>query len=336
MIEDLRNWTAGSLSGFTVRLLTQPFDVLKIRFQLQVEPIKRTPVSYYSGVWQALFRIVKEEGPTALWKGHIAGQLLSVTFCGIEFATFYGLSDMNLVVHRFQSPMSRDLVLGVLAGSAASLCCQPLDVMRTRLVAQGQHRIYGGLLSGLHSLVKTEGVLALWRGLCPSLILIAPQTSVTFAVYEKLKRSYVYFRTSQNSTVAHPEVPLPRLVSLYAGALAGLVGKTVVYPLDLTKKRLEIRGFEIARTPFGELPPRYTAASYKLHRPGRIRWNGYRTQIYATWACLKGVVVEEGPIGLFKGWVPSAMKAALSTGLMFFFFEQFRYFLDHCNEVFPH
>ncbi|VDP93574.1 unnamed protein product [Echinostoma caproni] len=120
---------------------------------------------------------------------------------------------------------------------------------------------------------------------------------------------------------------LPKTFSLIAGGLAGLTGKTAVYPLDLIKKRLEIRGFETAREVFGQLPHAYTASSYKYllrSRSEQHPLNLLRTQFYASFLCMKDIVHHEGWLGLFKGWQPSALKALISTGLTFMFFEHFR------------
>ncbi|GAA47751.1 Mitochondrial thiamine pyrophosphate carrier [Clonorchis sinensis] len=331
--DDGRRFLAGSLSGFSVRLLTQPFDVLKIRFQLQVEPIKRlSPASYYSSLPQAFCRIFREEGIYGLWKGHVPGQLLSVTFCGVEFAVFYGLKALSATSFGYlQTHVHRDLIYGTVAGTIAMTLCQPLDVMRTRLVAQGQKRVYSGLVMGLLELVRNEGVLALWRGLGPSCVLIVPQTAVTFAAYEQLKRTYqnhIGSITRSSVNVSSPDLKdsLPRWASLIAGSVSGLIAKTAVYPLDLIKKRLAVRGFEEARRCFGQVPDSYTAASYRLSNLRRVP-----TQFYATLACFHGILVQEGLIGLFKGWTPSACKAMLSTGLTFLFFEQYLQLLENLS-----
>lgn len=66
---------AGAFSGLITRAVVQPLDVLKIRFQLQVEPIaKDSPTSKYRGFWQAGATIVREEGLASLWKGHVPAQ----------------------------------------------------------------------------------------------------------------------------------------------------------------------------------------------------------------------------------------------------------------------
>lgn len=57
---------AGGLAGAVARVVVGPLDVLKIRFQVQLEPIARahgsSGVSKYTGLGQALATIVREEG----------------------------------------------------------------------------------------------------------------------------------------------------------------------------------------------------------------------------------------------------------------------------------
>lgn len=63
--EETPKWVhamAGGLAGAVSRLVVGPLDVVKIRMQVQLEPIARGAHSKYSGVVQALSTIVKEEG----------------------------------------------------------------------------------------------------------------------------------------------------------------------------------------------------------------------------------------------------------------------------------
>jgi len=62
--------TAGALAGCVARFVVGPLDVIKIRFQVQLEPIARAAggvsqlgvASKYTGLKQALVTIVREEG----------------------------------------------------------------------------------------------------------------------------------------------------------------------------------------------------------------------------------------------------------------------------------
>lgn len=79
---------AGAASGLVTRALCQPLDVLKIRLQLQVEPITQSNISKYRSILQTIVLISHEEGIKAFWKGHVPAQLLSIVYGAVQFWCF--------------------------------------------------------------------------------------------------------------------------------------------------------------------------------------------------------------------------------------------------------
>ena len=78
-----------------------------------------------------------------------------------------------------------------------------------------------------------EGPLSLYRGLVPTLIQIGPYAGCQFAFYKFLID--VFDRNELGKSLG--------IRSLLCGAVAGAAAKTLIYPLDLGKKRMQIQGF---------------------------------------------------------------------------------------------
>ncbi|DAA18191.1 mitochondrial thiamine pyrophosphate carrier [Bos javanicus] len=296
---------AGSVSGLVTRVLISPLDVIKIRFQLQIERLSRSdPNAKYHGILQAGRQILQEEGPTAFWKGHIPAQLLSIGYGAVQFLSFEALTEL---VHRASVRDARDFsvhfLCGGLSACVATLAVHPVDVLRTRFAAQGEPRVYKTLRDAVVTMYRTEGPLVFYKGLNPTLIAIFPYAGFQFSIYSSLKRAYEWALPAEGKKNGN-------FKNLLCGSGAGVISKTLTYPLDLFKKRLQVGGFEQARASFGQV------RSYK----GLLD-------------CAGQVLREEGAQGCFKGLSPSLLKAALSTGLVFFWYELFCNFFHHMRKA---
>ncbi|XP_075994895.1 mitochondrial thiamine pyrophosphate carrier [Genypterus blacodes] len=285
---------AGSAAGMVTRAIISPFDVIKIRFQLQIERVSsHTPGGKYRGLIQASRCIHTEEGLSAFWKGHIPAQLLSICFGAVQFASFEFLTEMAHKTSPYDSQTSGvHFVCGGLAACSATMVCQPLDTLRTRFAAQGEPKLYANLRHAVSTMCRTEGPSTFYRGLIPTLLAVFPYAGLQFFFYNVFKNIMAPPLKGEKSG--------GNLRSLACGSGAGIISKTITYPFDLFKKRLQVGGFEAARAQFGQV-------------------RNYRGLV----DCVVQIAKEEGPRGFFKGLSPSLVKAALSTGFTFFWYEFF-------------
>lgn len=298
---------AGAIAGAVTRAIAQPLDVLKIRFQLQLEPIKKG--SKYSSTLQAVNSIVKDEGLTALWSGHVPAQLLSVSYGTIQFSTYEILTQICktadpkfFYTHKHLINFSN----GAIAASVATLLSFPFDTVRTRLIAEEKtNKVYRGFTNALSVIIKKEGSSALYKGIVPTLAQIAPHAGIQFVVY-KLFTEHVFNRISffQRATDVATVVESSVTGNLLAGGTAGMVSKTAIYPFDVIKKRLQIQGFQEHRKFFGR----------------QMYCNG-------TMHCIKLTVSEEGFLALYKGYVPSLLKAVIVSALHFAVYDEIKHFI---------
>jgi len=252
---------------------------------LQEEPLQGKTRGKYYGVVQSVRLIVVEEGLSAFWKGHVPAQGLSAIYGLVQFSTFEVLTKKLSTINTLRDyKKTGDFLCGSVAGCCAMTAAMPLDVIRTRLVAQGEPKVYRSTLHAAQKIWRYEKVPGFFRGVVPSLSQVAPYTGLQFFLYNffnKYWNKYVGFESTG---------------TLICGAAAGTLAKTVLYPLDLVRHRLQMNAF--IRRGFGKT----------TINKGMIR-------------SILSVVRNEGAFGLFKGLLPSMLKAGLNSGCSFLFYE---------------
>lgn len=208
--------TAGALAGAVARFVVGPLDVIKIRFQVQLEPIAQGgPLpSKYTSLRQAVVTIVKEEGIQVslqstlfyfykvllgsestdilllcflqgLWRGTIPGQLLTIPYTAVQFLT---LQQCKSVAEKngLGNLPGLSFANGAIAGAAGTAASYPFDLLRTTLAAQGEPRIYRGMNDAARAIIKKNGVLGLYRGVGVTLLEIMPYAALQFGLFEAL------------------------------------------------------------------------------------------------------------------------------------------------------
>lgn len=318
---------AGAISGCISRVVVGPLDVIKIRFQVQIEPVVSSPAatSKYTGFRQALVTILKEEGITGLWRGTVPGLLLTVPYTAVQFvalhqckeaAARYGLTGPD-------RPTSSSIVSfgsGALAGAAGTVASYPFDLLRTTLAAQGEPKVYHNIVDATRGIVKEGGVRSLYRGLGVTLVEIVPYAALQFGLYDMFtsawKASQADRRTRQageaqlrqrlgqpgSSSSSSPpplmsSVTEDRLANFLCGLMAGVASKLASHPLDVAKKRYQVAGLQ-------------RSLSYGARVEGWFALNSLRQG-------LVDIYKAEGMAGLWKGSFPSIIKAAPAAAVTF-------------------
>lgn len=294
----IRTGMAGAASGCVTRFICQPLDVIKIVFQLQIEPASHQKAKYRS-IRHATMTILKDEGMYGLWKGHSSAQLLSIVFGMNQFIVFGVTRDYFANVNYLSLRNSlNDFLCGTLAGGFATFSSFPFDVVRTRVVAQANVKVYRNTTHALYSIYVTDGYRGLYRGFGTTLIQAAPYTGAQFLFYNLFSRLY---RKAKRKAGINADSSSGFTSNMMVGFFAGLCAKTAVYPFDLCRKRLQIQGFQHVRgTKFGEA----------------FVCDGF-------FDCVRKIYHKESLLGFYKGLNASLLKAAVVTALHFATFEYF-------------
>ncbi|CAN6853775.1 unnamed protein product [Brassica oleracea] len=306
--------SAGAISGAVSRIVTSPLDVIKIRFQVQLEPTTSWSVvrgnlsgaSKYTGMFQATKDIFREEGFRGFWRGNVPALLMVMPYTSIQFTVLHKLKSFasgstKTEDHIHLSPYL-SFISGALAGCAATLGSYPFDLLRTILASQGEPKVYPTMRSAFVDIIKSRGVRGLYNGLTPTLVEIVPYAGLQFGTYDMFKRWMMdwnrYMLSSKNQINA--DTNLSSFQLFVCGLGAGTSAKLVCHPLDVVKKRFQIEGLQ--------RHPRYGA---------RLEQRAYRNMLDG----LKQILMSEGWHGLYKGIVPSTVKAAPAGAVTFVAYE---------------
>ncbi|KAI5640914.1 mitochondrial carrier protein domain-containing protein [Phthorimaea operculella] len=299
---------AGCLSGVATRFLTQPLDIIKLRTQVQgLQKGKRKGKT----ITKTAERILSEEGLAAFWHGHIIGQVHSILAVSSQFLVYEILTQYTGKyewANDYKYKPYVRFVCGVFAGCASATLVLPLEVIRVRQMLVKEQ--YQSLLKGGMAVYKYGGVLAFYEGLSASLLQMGPQVGFSFVVFSYCQPMILHMLQPDTNEATSGDRAMNRykpqnllIASTIAGSLAGLVSKTLTYPLDLTKRRLQLGSHKV---------------SSKYHVPSTA---SNLIRCHSLTDCLTKTVEKEGFRGLFRGWTVTIWKAQVTSIMAFTSYE---------------
>ncbi|KAG0350809.1 hypothetical protein BGZ54_003622 [Gamsiella multidivaricata] len=176
------------------------------------------------------------------------------------------------------------LVAGAFARTVAATVISPLELFRTRMQSvhtdtKGNSGLFRGVSQGIVAMVRSEGVLSLWRGLAPTLWRDVPFSALYWMGYENIKKRLVVWSNN------HSQVPLNEFeIAFSSGALSGMIAATLTTPFDVAKTRRQVDLMQPVHTKIGSL--------------------------------MRAIVQEEGYRGLWRGLTARVAKVAPSCAIM--------------------
>ncbi|KAK9894219.1 mitochondrial carrier [Cystobasidium minutum MCA 4210] len=194
------------------------------------------------------------------------------------------------------------LIAGAGAGLVSSIVTCPLDVIKTKLQAQGVTPVavagsavnsqnVEGVMGTVRQIWYNEGMRGLYRGLAPTIYGYLPTWAIYFTVYDRVKAELSLRR---NGNVKAQD-PVTHVIAAMAGGASGTI---VTNPLWVIKTRFMTQSLDPGRPPY-------------RHTLDAIR------QIYRT----------EGVGAFYKGLVPSLFGIA-HVAVQFPLYEQFKSWYD--------
>ncbi|KAL2907280.1 Mitochondrial uncoupling protein 4 [Bienertia sinuspersici] len=320
----VKGFVEGGIASVIAGCSTHPLDLIKVRMQLQGESssaataananLRPWPsVASSGGGTQTIsiphnppkagpigvgVRIIKQEGVAALFSGVSATvlrqALYSTTRMGLYdiFKQKWAVPDPNPNSSGPGTlPLGRKIVAGLISGGIGAACGNPADVAMVRMQADGrlpasERRNYKSVLDAIQRMCKDEGVLSLWRGSSLTVNRAMLVTASQLASYDQFKEMIIDNGVMKDGLGTH----------VTASFSAGFVAAVVSNPVDVIKTR--VMNMKVAS---GETAP----------------YNGAID-------CAMKTVKSEGPMALYKGFIPTISRQGPFTVVLFVTLEQVR------------
>ena len=254
---------AGGFAGALSRTLTAPLE--RLALLMQVQRMQRTmsrgtPFALrYTGVFNGLNVMIKEGGLRSLFWGNMTNLARLIPTRGISFTLFEEFKDWNassldsdersevgrpLETATSISSLPRLALGGGASAAIAAAICYPVDVIRTRVTVQ--HSTTGKTAyKGVREICRNISARQLYQGFTPTLIKTAPEWGLNFALYDMMKHTFV--GASAPSGLGRNDRDIKATKLLACGGLASIVSQTVIYPLDVIRRKMQVQDWSVGK-----------------------------------------------------------------------------------------
>jgi len=178
----------GATAGATEGLVVTSAELLKIRLQ------DKSLAAKYKGPIDVIVKVIREEGPLALFNGLEATVWRHITWNAAYFGSIFQLRSLAAQWtgrKPGQKPgVFESLCVGTIAGSLGTLVNIPFDVVKSRVQVTakvpGVVPKYNWAWPALFTIAREEGAAALYKGLIPKLIRLGPGGGILLVVFSQV------------------------------------------------------------------------------------------------------------------------------------------------------
>ena len=173
----------GATAGATESFVVVPFELVKIRLQ------DRASAGKYSGIADCFMKIVKNEGPLALYNGLESTLWRHILWNAGYFGCIFQVKSLlpTPTPGNKTQAMATDFTSGAIGGTVGTILNTPMDVVKSRIQnttkVPGVTPKYNWAWPGLATMMKEEGAAALYKGFLPKVLRLGPGGGVLLVVY---------------------------------------------------------------------------------------------------------------------------------------------------------
>ncbi|KDO26096.1 hypothetical protein SPRG_08457 [Saprolegnia parasitica CBS 223.65] len=227
---------AGAIASSTAEMATLPVDITKVRLQAQGMAARQSV--QYTGMADAMAKIARLEGPSALWKGAqpaVARQIVYSSMCMVLYEPF-----RDAIVRASQPKhgdrtghttmsFAQKLMAGGLAGAISISIANPVDVIKVRMQADRSGTLYKGLVDAVGKIHGAEGWRGFLNGLGPNVTRGFIVNAAELGVYDQCKTTLISLGLVKEGGIG---------ATFGSSLVAGLAGALASNPVDVVKTRL--------------------------------------------------------------------------------------------------
>jgi len=176
---------AGSMAGGIAGFVGNPGEIVMVRLQGDFAKAPENRFNY-KHCFDALFRMVREEGISSLGRGVGPNVFRAVLMNASQLASYDFFKAELLRTPYFEDNIFVHFTASFAAGTVATTVCSPADVLKSRIMnASGPGS--SSTLNVIRTSMKNEGPMFMFKGWVPAFTRLQPTTILIFLIFEQLK-----------------------------------------------------------------------------------------------------------------------------------------------------